>query len=60
MRQYFSNAADPVLEADDATAVPVFSRVAAPDVPAADAVAAVTDAAAISTAACVAAPVRVQ
>ena len=52
MRQYFSNAADPVPVADDAAAVPAADRVAAPAVPAADA-------AAISNAACVAAPLVV-
>ena len=56
MRQYFSNAADPVPEADDAAAFPAAARVAAPAVLAEDASADVTAAADISTADRVAAP----
>ena len=56
MRQYFSNAADPVPAADDAVAVPASACVASPTVPAADSDAAVTAAADISTADRVAAP----
>ena len=50
MRQSFSNDADPVPSADDASAVPAAARVDAPDVPEADSAATVTAAAAISTA----------
>ena len=59
MRQSFSNADDPVPEADDAAAVPADACVADPAVLAADAAAAVTTAADISTAACVTFPLVV-